>query len=439
VLAYLEQNNIDRLEDGQSGLEQIAWRMRDRKFYDRAIALLTRRHVYHGTLWAYAVHHGDLPNIREFLLHQDPFLDQCGLWLQSPPVAIDAVVRKRYQHLEYAPLVNARTGKLGSRRKILNDRLSEQYVRLMTGLRYKGALSDEDRLTVSYYLLLQDRVEEGLEMFGQVDAKRIATTLQYDYLKVYAEFFRERPAGAKDVALRYQDHPVDRWRNLFKNALAQIEEVAGAGSLVVDDKDRDQRLAALASSEPDFEFTVEKKAVTITVQNLSTVRVNYYQMDIELLFSRQPFVQQQSEQFSFIKPNRSDEITVPEGKKQVSFDLPAEYLGSNVIVEVVGEGRRKSMAYYAHELALQVVENYGQVRVAKANANRALPKTYIKVYGRMKSGEVKFYKDGYTDLRGVFDYTSLNTNELDYVDRFSLLILNPDHGAVIREAAPPKR
>ena len=40
----------------------------------------------------------------------------------------------------------------------------------------------------------------------------------------------------------------------------------------------------------------------------------------------------------------------------------------------------------------------------------------MKVYARMKDGNVRFYKDGYTDLRGCFDYTSLNTNELDFVD-----------------------
>ena len=45
------------------------------------------------------------------------------------------------------------------------------------------------------------------------------------------------------------------------------------------------------------------------------------------------------------------------------------------------------------------------------------------VYARMKDGAVKFYKDGYTDLCGYFDYTSLNTNELDFVDRFSILVL----------------
>ena len=44
-----------------------------------------------------------------------------------------------------------------------------------------------------------------------------------------------------------------------------------------------------------------------------------------------------------------------------------------------------------------------------------------------------------TDLRGRFDYTSLNTNELDFVERFSLLVLSEDHGAIVREARPPKR
>jgi hypothetical protein len=57
----------------------------------------------------------------------------------------------------------------------------------------------------------------------------------------------------------------------------------------------------------------------------------------------------------------------------------------------------------------------------------------------MKDGQVRFYKDGYTDLRGRFDYTSLNTNELDFVGKFSLLVLSDEHGAVVKEASPPKR
>lgn len=447
VLDWMEKNNVDRLaasdNNGEVGLELIAWRMREKGFYEKCIALLTKRHIWNATLWAYSVHHKDPKNVHELLLHHDSFLDRCGPWLDSPLVRIDAVARWRYQHLEYAPLVNARTQKLGARRTILNDRLSQQYTALMSALRYRATLSDDDWLAVTYYLFVQDRVEDALAAFDRVDPKKVHTSLQHDYLKVYAEFFREKAVEAKEIASRHKDHPVDRWRNLFRNALAQIEEISGSGAQVVDDKDREQRQANLASTEPDFDFTVEKRAVTIHAQNLTAVRVNYYQMDIELLFSRQPFVQQQSEQFSFIKPNRSDDVQIPAGKTQgmnaVTFDLPQEYLGSNVIVEVVAQGKRKSQAYYAHSLALQVVESYGQVRVSQQEANKPLPKTYVKVYSRMKGGDVKFYKDGYTDLRGLFDYTSLNTNELDYVDRFSLLILNAQHGSVIREASPPKR
>lgn len=64
--------------------------------------------------------------------------------------------------------------------------------------------------------------------------------------------------------------------------------------------------------------------------------------------------------------------------------------------------------------------------------------TYIKTYARMRDGSIKFFKDGYTDLRGRFDYLSLNTSELDAVDKFAILILNEDYGAIVREAAPPK-
>ena len=70
---------------------------------------------------------------------------------------------------------------------------------------------------------------------------------------------------------------------------------------------------------------------------------------------------------------------------------------------------------------------------------KPIPKTYVKVYARLRDGRVKFYKDGYTDLRGRFDYTSLNTNELDIVQRFAVLVASDKNGALVREAAPPKR
>ncbi|PCI36264.1 MAG: hypothetical protein COB53_10110, partial [Elusimicrobia bacterium] len=65
-------------------------------------------------------------------------------------------------------------------------------------------------------------------------------------------------------------------------------------------------------------------------------------------------------------------------------------------------------------------------------------KAYVKVYAEMDNGQVRFYKDGYTDHRGRFDYASLSTNEQDHVKKFSILVLSEKNGATIRETDPPK-
>jgi len=62
---------------------------------------------------------------------------------------------------------------------------------------------------------------------------------------------------------------------------------------------------------------------------------------------------------------------------------------------------------------------------------------YVKVFARMPNGTVKFYKDGYTDIRGRFDYASLSAEGSRGAKQYSILVMSEDHGAVIREVAPP--
>jgi hypothetical protein len=58
---------------------------------------------------------------------------------------------------------------------------------------------------------------------------------------------------------------------------------------------------------------------------------------------------------------------------------------------------------------------------------------------RLADGQVKFWKDGYTDLRGRFDYVSVSTPERVPPERFSILVLSEFHGAQIREVSPPQQ
>ncbi len=432
VLAYLRSNNIDRLD-----LEQIAFRMRDAGFFRKAIALLQSRHVFHQTLWSYGLKHDDVPAIREYLRFS-PVAQNSGTTLDSPLLKLDPVERFAYQHREYWPLVNARVYQLGKKRKILNEQFSQQYHALLADLRYHPRLSDADLMATMYYLLLQDRVEEAIGFFDRVKDPAVMNTIQYTYFKAYLAFSKQEAAKAVEIAAPLENHPVDRWRNLFRDVLAQAKEVTGGKTAVIDEEDRDQQQARLADTAPTFDLKVENREITLRYKNLTSCSLNFYLMDLELLFSRNPFVQDVTGQFAIIHPNATMAVDLPAGKDAITIPLPAEFRDRNVMIEAAGSGVTRSQAYYPNSLGIQMMENYGHVRITAADSGAPLPKVYVKVFARLKDGQTVFFKDGYTDLRGRFDYASLSTNQLEQVDRFSILIMSDTLGSVVREAAPPK-
>lgn len=438
VLKYLRENNLNRVD-----VDRIAWRMKDKAFFDKVIEILDRRHHFDHTLWSYAVHHNDKNRLTEYLRNDEQFIAECGVVLDSSLLSIDPVERRTYQHLEYKPLINARAHKLGPERKILNDRFADQYGDLMTVLSQRVELTDRDLLSVSYYMLLQDRVGDALAYFGRIDPANLPSKLQHDYFAAYTDFYTKGLDTAKAVVNRYADYPVDRWRDVFASMGRQIREIEGDDDSKepesADPDNRDELIAQAAAADCSLEVAVESTEVQVDFDNLETVRVNYYLMDIELLFSRNPFVQGPSGHFSHVRPNATATIQLPKDEKQIKFELPKDLQHKNVLVEVVGRGRTQTAAYYSNSLALQTMDNYGQLRVTSSQGNSALPGTYVKTYAKLKNGEVKFYKDGYTDLRGRFDYASVSTNQLDAVERFSLLIMSDQHGAIVKEVKPPTR
>jgi acyl-CoA-binding protein len=283
------------------------------------------------------------------------------------------------------------------------------------------SVDDADLLAMTYYLLLQDRITEADAAFGRINPAKIQTRMQYDYCAAYLEMFNDDPKKAPSIVAKYVNYPVDRWKNTFNTIMAQLDEIEGKGNKVVDPMDKGMQQDNLAATEPSFEFTLENKAIQLIWQNLETVRVNYYLMDVELLFSRNPFVQQGGNQFASIRPNATREVTLLKGQNKIGIPLPDDLAKRNVLVEVVGAGKTRSAAYYANEMDVKFTENYGQVRVIEnAPGGKTLPKVYVKVYAKLADGSVKFHKDGYTDLRGRFDYASVNTPERQAIQRFSV-------------------
>ena len=498
-LKFLNNHNVHGLN-----LERMAWRMHDPKFFDAAISLLSARHAFHMTLWSYGLLHNHVVATREYLQHADGLVNELGGRLSSTLLTINPVARRTYEHLDYKPLVNARAHRLGQQRQIVNAKFNEQYHRSLREFSYQRSLTDDDLMVVTYDLLLQDRIEESLTTFARVNPERLPTRLQYDYFQAYLDFFTDNPKLARAIAAKYTDYPVDRWRNAFASIKAQLDEIDGAGPKKIDTDDRNQDQTQLAATNPNFDFNVEAKQLTINHQNLDEVKVSYYLMDVELLFSRNPFVQQFRGQFSLIQPNRVDTVALADQKLGAAdgarrgdesarrgspdpaagddrrspaangggdsngdekngdlrsseaagsgdprraqpaagskkIELPKDLHNKNVLVEITGGGQTKTQAYYSNSLTVQLIENYGQLKVTHTTTNKPIAKAYVKVYAQRPDGSSRFYKDGYTDLRGRFDYSSLNTNDLDAVTKFSVLVMSDEHGAIVKEANPPKQ
>jgi hypothetical protein len=429
VVAFLDGANLAAID-----LERVAWRLRDRAGYVAILVALEKRRAYHPTLWGYALLHRDKPRIRVWLRALGDDLADAGPVLDT--LDLDGEQLGGYEHLELAPLVNARAHRLGAKLRILNDGLSAQYDRFLDLVAHRKAPTTEDLLAAASYLLAQDRVEPALATLARV-AGGVAERMQHDYLAAYAACLSADLPRARELATRWRELPVDRWRRKFDALTAMLDELAGAGAQIVDPKSRDQQQVDLATKQPTFDIFVDRDGVVIRHQHVAALELRFFEMDVELLFSRQPFVQSDVSRFSYIEPGHREHLEQPPNEHRIAW--PAAMRGKNVVVEAIGAGQRKAKIHYANDLAPHVAHQYGQIRVQRASDRGALVATYVKVYARQHGGAIGFYKDGYTDLRGWFDYATLSTDELDRVERFAILVCSDRSGSAILEATPPQR
>lgn len=77
------------------------------------------------------------------------------------------------------------------------------------------------------------------------------------------------------------------------------------------------------------------------------------------------------------------------------------------------------------------------MKVVNPTTNKPVPKIYMKCFAKYKNGNEMFYKDGFTDIRGSFDYVSLNKDNLDDISKFRILIHSNEFGSKIIDANPP--
>ena len=253
------------------------------------------------------------------------------------------------------------------------------------------------------------------------------------------------PLAAEAIAKSHSDHPIAFWRNRFQTVLDHAAETRVAfGEQPKDDEkgDRGNRKDDVKNMyrEPVLSIKSVGNTVELVHANLKQCTMGIYVMNLEFLFSKNPFIENDHGHFLHIQPNYSAAVVLgKDGKTAVT--IPAKYKNKNLLIEFSGGGKRAVQSRVTSGLVTYIEQNRGQLKVVDAKG-KPVAAAYVKVYAYTTDGKVKFYKDGYTDLRGRISYASLNSsgdgrNPISKVNKFAILVATTDRGSVIKETGSP--
>ena len=281
----------------------IYWLLNDKQFYQKLVKTLRERRYFDYVIWSFSVQHKAVESLTEFLEHERTHSILGGYfnYINSSLLKVD-----NFKLLEFHPMINSRVHLLANEKSnIMNIQLKEQYQAYISYLCELNELAPQHRLGLVYYLLLQDRIEEAIKIFAEIDSKTVfaekTINLQYDYFTAYLDFYTGYPNFklAREICEKYLDYPVLSWRSLFidiANQLAEydgdeMEDEALAGEKK-NEKDRLKENQKGAAKEQVLKGELEGPAVKITHKNVEEVTVSIYQINLEILFSRSPFLSQ---------------------------------------------------------------------------------------------------------------------------------------------------
>jgi len=85
---------------------------------------------------------------------------------------------------------------------------------------------------------------------------------------------------------------------LFEEIEDQLVEYSGEeiygdmDKLIDEEKKKKQLTKEVIAAEPKLSFSIENKNLQITYSNVTSINIKFYFIDLEILFSRRPFLKQ---------------------------------------------------------------------------------------------------------------------------------------------------
>ncbi|CAK89612.1 unnamed protein product (macronuclear) [Paramecium tetraurelia] len=438
ILEYLRNNS-------QVDLSQIKKYFKDRTFYFKCTEILREKLELREEILQYGFIHNDLEGIKDYLALENiqETLKNQFVYLKSNFIEISSV-----RFYEYYPLLAKRVHKLATiEQGILNVQLKQKYKEFLNYLVIKQDLSIADKIIFCYYLLLQSRINDAIQIYQSINTQfnEDDPVLQYDYLSAYLDFYIGYPNfdRARSICEKYLSYPVIEWRNLFYEVMNLLAEFDGDEDKISERQtdENKQKNQDQANKEEQLEFVVENDQIKITYANIHSISIEHYLIDLEVIFSKNPFLSDQNyNNYTYTKPIHSSKhpLKFTQTQQQLTILFPDNLKHKNQIIQIKGDTKIVSHHYIETKLQINITENSGQLRISNQEG-KYLEKIYIKTFVKKNDGQNQFYKDGYTDLRGRYDYATLDTQSLEKVSKFAVLIVSNDLGSMIKEINPPSQ
>lgn len=363
----------------------------------------------------------------------EPHLDSSVL------IDYNSFERQSYQIMEYWPLTSSRSHSM----EFKNEFFQAQYRDFLKNALYRSysrdALTPIDKMTGVYYMLIQNRVKDAQDLFDDIqeDTARAVSAFSYDYLRAYLSFYSDHPRDIVTasnlcdtyLAMTLPPSKAAMWQGV-SDYINEIKDASFANDMF--DPTTEADILSARAKKLDCEVN-QDRTITISYKNVDRVEINFYQTDIEFQFSTAPFREEHSA-FNFVMPTDQIALDLDKNEKSMTVDLPKTLHDKSSVVEVIGGGMTISKANYDNHLRIEISAKLHQIRVFDKTTNKAISKAYVKVYGQTPdSPDGRFIKDGYTDLRGRFDYATVSTDELQFVSALAILVLSPSAGADVLE------
>eukprot|EP01083_Nonionella_stella_P201494 737132_1 len=332
-------------------------------------------------------------------------------------------------------------------------------------------MSVDDQFCSIFYLIAQNRIKSAINIFKSLDSKsaKKVSPMMYDYVSVFLSFFDPNT----DKPLEKQD-TVHKWlavklpttkRKMWLQVKQQLSQLQNRQKILDQFKNSEnKKLNKLSQPKLNFMIVSNKKQIRIKSKNIKKITANFYSINIEELFSNSPFTAG-LDALSYVQPtttlnidtqkkeeskkkddSSSDDSDSDDDKKKdvkKTVNPNADTLNtvpfpkgfnekSNFVLELLANNEKNTRCaktQYNNDLYVEFNSQRGDMFVGNFS-KFPVPQAYIKVYLATQLNPNGFFlKDGYTDLRGRFNYLTTDVSLPEDAVKVAVLVVSQACGA----------